>query len=304
MPFRFRPNEGTVWQGYAKNGKSALLNFCLVFFAARYGVKSCIASLEIPAKKTLQIMIRQALGVLKPATEEEFRAIIEWLDEYIWVYDCVGVAKPDDMLEVFDYAARRYGIRHFVVDSLMKLDVDERNDWEVKKLLNTFMEFINKLPVHFHLVCHSKKPDARHPDARCWPGKYDVSGSAHIVDMFHNIVCTWRNRGKEEKAAEAEHLTKGERDAALKELECVHDGLFAVQGQRGGNGEEPIKHFWYDLHESWQFWEDSDRTKSFNLLNGPLPDDKKKDEYGHKYKDSAAMQVEVVDGLDCLIPGD
>jgi twinkle protein len=250
MPFKFRPAQLTIWQGFTKHGKTVCLSYLLCWFAHRYKKRSCIASMEIPARSTLQNMMRQSMGKRKPETEAEFNAALEWMDQHFWLYDKVGTASVDDLLAVFRYAAKKYGIKHFVLDSLMKLDVDEEEDRQVKGLLNKLCDFAKEMQVHVHLVCHSKKPDARHPEEKFWPGKYQVRGSAHIVDMAHNVICVWRNKGKEQRIEEA---LAAEDLARLEELKFEEDALFLVQAQREGDGDEPVKRLWYDAHESWQY---------------------------------------------------
>ena len=259
LPFRFRDAEVTVWQGYTKHGKTACLQYCLCHFAA-IGRKCCVASLEIPARHTLQNMMRQIIGKRKPDDEAEFAAAMEWLDSRFWIYDHVGTVTPLDLLDVFGYAAKKYGVNHFVIDSLMRMDVDEEDNTAQKNFLNQLCEFAKEFNVHVHLVAHSKKPDVRHPEEKHWPNKYSVRGSAHLVDLAHNTVCVWRNKEKEKNVLAAEQLDNPLRDEKLYELSLDNDALFVVQAQRGGDGDEPIKQLWFDHHHSWQFRDEASRS--------------------------------------------
>ncbi len=250
MPFKFRPGQTTVWHGFTKHGKTACLSFMLGWFAYKYKIRSCIASMEIPAKNTLQNLTRQVTGKKKPESEEDFNEAFQWLDNHFFLYDVLGTAKADDMLAVWKYAAKKYGVQHFVADSLMKLDVEEDDDSAVKRVMNKICDFAKEFSVHVHFVCHDKKPDARHPMDKFWPGMYQVRGSAHIVDLPDNVIAVWRNKGKEHRVEEA---IAAENEEMLEELKLEEDAMFLVQAQRAGNGEEPIKRLWYDAEESWQY---------------------------------------------------
>jgi twinkle protein len=62
---RFRSSELTVWTGFSGHGKSQLLGYLALHGMAK-GHRFCIASMEMPAVRTLQRMVRQAAGVSYP----------------------------------------------------------------------------------------------------------------------------------------------------------------------------------------------------------------------------------------------
>ncbi|MDO7919808.1 bifunctional DNA primase/helicase, partial [Pseudomonas aeruginosa] len=103
-----------------------LLNYLAFHGMNRKGSQDrfCIASMEMPARRTLQRMVRQASGMSCPS-RGYIDAILDWLDGKLWIYDQLGTAKTGEMLEDFRYAARRYGVNHFIVDSLAKLGMAE-----------------------------------------------------------------------------------------------------------------------------------------------------------------------------------
>ncbi|UUB23351.1 replication protein P, partial [Pseudomonas phage ZCPA1] len=81
---RFRDSEVTIWTGWSGHGKSQLLNY-LAFHGMRQGEKFCIASMEMPAKRTLQRMVRQAAGLNQPS-RGYIHAILEFLGGRLWIY--------------------------------------------------------------------------------------------------------------------------------------------------------------------------------------------------------------------------
>jgi twinkle protein len=164
----------------------------------------------------------------------------------------VGSANPKEVLEVFEYAAKKYGISHFVIDSLMRLDIPEDEDARLKELMNACSDFAMNYDVHLHLVAHSKKPDAKKPEESGWPSKHMVRGSVHVTNIAHNVVCVWRNKKKERFMHEIadNQITKRPED---REVAAMSDSTFAVLAQRE-NGEEPIANLWFDK-DCWQYKE-------------------------------------------------
>jgi len=274
LPFRLRDSEITVWQGYAKHGKTIGLNNVMTWVAARYGRKMCLASFEIPAHCTLKNMGRNIMGKSKPADESEFDRLIDWMDGHILVYNYLGQCEIDKLLMNFAYTAKKYGVKHFVIDSLMKLVLQSEEQLAVTNFMNQLCEFAVKYNCHIHIVAHSKKPDSKHPEEKYAPDKYSIKGFSEIVNMAHNVVCIWRNGEKEAKTFELQRKAfNGDPAAALEleELDAKHgDAKFLVQAQRGGNGDTPMKWLWYDHKESWQFIE-AIGNKPVNYLDGEKP---------------------------------
>lgn len=189
---KFRTSELTVWTGWSGHGKSQLLNY-LAFHGMRQGEKFCIASMEMPARRTLQRMVRQAAGLAYPS-RGYINAILESLIGSLWIYNQLGSAKTDEMLETFRYAARRYGVTHFIVDSLAKLGMAEDDYNGQKHAMEALVGFAHEMGVHVHLVAHPRKAE----DETKAPGKLDVRGGAILTDLADNVITIWRNKRKEE----------------------------------------------------------------------------------------------------------
>jgi twinkle protein len=207
LPFRFRYGEVTVWTGFNKHGKSEVLNNCIVDLCWQ-GDKALICSLEVQAPETYRKLIRMAIGRRDVCAKEDrahFRErCLKPLAQKVWVYDHVGNAVVTDVLNVMLYAFQRYGCRQFVLDSLMKfqgLDGEGQEQWNHQRdFMNAVITFAATYRVHVHLVAHSKKPD-KQGEAKI-PRRYDISGSAHISNLPHNVLVVWRNRAKQDKLEE------------------------------------------------------------------------------------------------------
>jgi twinkle protein len=193
----FRPAEITLWSGDTGSGKSQVISDCTPKWIQN-GSRVCLASLEMKPEQSLKRMIKQTGGFDRP-TLEFLHEILAWLDRGLLLYDRVGKASIEALLEVFDYARAKYGCDQFVIDSFMRLGIpgDDYNAQEaaIFKLVNWAVE----TNVHLHLVAHSRKPGKD----RGVPDSADVKGAMEIGANAFNIITVFRNRKIEELAASA-----------------------------------------------------------------------------------------------------
>ncbi|WP_416047935.1 toprim domain-containing protein [Cupriavidus basilensis] len=188
---RLRPAELSIWTGINGHGKSDLLGQVMINLV-REGERVCIFSGEIKPAKLLRHLIIQACATSTP-TDPFVSAANAWMSGAIWLYDRVGSVDPDSLLEAFRYAAKRYRVTHFVVDSLMKCGIDEDDYKAQKAFVDRLCNFKNEFDVHVHLVAHPRK--AENEDKV--PGKLDVKGTGVISDLTDNVFTVWRNKRKE-----------------------------------------------------------------------------------------------------------
>lgn len=185
-----RPDELSVITGTNGHGKSQLLGHILLH-AMKQGKRVCIASLEIKPKRLLSRLTRQASAMAKPSPEY-IQAIHNWYNDKLWIFDLVGTAKSQRLLEVFAYARKRYGVEVFVIDSFMKCGIEEDNYNSQKAFIETLCDFKNQHSCHIMLVIHpSKLQDESRP-----PGKMDMKGSGAVSDLADNCFTVWRNKNK------------------------------------------------------------------------------------------------------------
>lgn len=240
-----RAGETTIWAGINGHGKSQVLGHVMVASIAA-GARWCIASMEFKPHKLLARMFRQACATNQP--DESYRdALTRFCDDRLWVFDVQGTAKAERILEVFDYAYRRYGVDHFCIDSLAKCGFGEDAYNDQKAFVDKLSDFARNNDCHVHLVCHSRK---RQEEDKM-PDKFDIKGTGAITDMVDNVFIIWRNKAKEQKLQEADSdtgkkfLNKTEPDALLN---CVK--------QREGEWEGLVR-LWFD-QRSLQFMESVD----------------------------------------------
>lgn len=191
---RFAPGQLTIWTGISAHGKSNLLGqVCLE--AAVSGSKCAIASMEMPGRKTLMRMVKTSLPQKKEIDAETIDGTLSGLSGKIWIYDLLGNVSLANLMELMTYSVARHGVEHFVIDSLMKLDVDSDDNEAQRLALNSLTSFAMENNVHVHLVCHARKSE----DESKAPGKMDVKGAVDIINQCDNLVSVWRNKPKEAK---------------------------------------------------------------------------------------------------------
>jgi twinkle protein len=191
-----RPGEVTVWTGISSHGKSALLSQ-LMLEAVINGYKVAIASMEMKGEQTLHRMICQAESCNRPS-QEHIDQILTWLGGKLWIYDVLGNTASDILMELMQYSYARHGTSQFVIDSLMKTDI-ESDDYDGQRVfLNRLCTFSRETNSHIHLVAHARKGR----DESSAPGKMDVKGSSDIINEPDNLFSVWRNKDKEQKVRE------------------------------------------------------------------------------------------------------
>lgn len=192
--FDFRPGELTVWTGYNGHGKSLMLNQVLIGVMEQ-GAKVCVFSGEMTPERQGKRMAKQLGGLDRPAPAY-LDAIFEWLNDKMWLFALIGSASIDRLLTVFTYGYKRYGIRHFVIDSLMMTDVQADGPGSMtsqKDAMRKLAAFSRQHGVHVHLVAHPRKST----DEKRSPGKQDVSGSGIITDAADNVFSVWSAQKQE-----------------------------------------------------------------------------------------------------------
>ncbi len=236
---RFRPGEVTLLGGVNGHGKSEGAGH-LTLDAIWQGEKACIASMEFKPRRWLMRLTRQASGLAEPSIPF-IRAIHEWYQDKLWVFDAVGHAKADRIVDVFGYARRRYGVRLFVIDNLAKCGIAEDDYNRQKAFVDQLTDFAKEHDSHVILVAHMRKgQDENRPS-----GKMDVKGTGALTDMVDTVLVWWRNKPKEEKRR------KAEAENAQFDESAEPDTMLICEKQRNGEHEPRIA-LWFD-RESHQF---------------------------------------------------
>lgn len=231
---RIRNGETTIWAGINGHGKSQVAGHVATHSMAMGG-RWCVASMEFKPYKMLARMFRQATATSQPTLADR-EPLIDLCSDRLWVFDVQGNARADRILEVFEYAYRRYGVTHFLIDSLAKCGFGEDAYNEQKAFVDRLSDFSRNNDVQVHLVCHSRKRQ----DESDVPDKFDIKGTGAITDMVDNVFIVWRNKPKEKKIQEAVG------DWAKQQARADGpDAILSCCKQREGEWEGYIK-LWFD----------------------------------------------------------
>jgi len=183
----WRGGEVTIWSGRNGSGKSTIINQVILDLAEK-GEKSCIYSGEMPPDRYLRWAIIQQSKIESPAPYK-IDETLHWMSGKLYIVNLTDMITPDKLLNDFEYAARRYGCKHFVIDSLMKIQINENDEYnQQKQFVGRLAEFCQKFNCHIHLVAHPRKSNTDDDT----PGKVDIKGSSHITDLAHNVIVLYR----------------------------------------------------------------------------------------------------------------
>jgi twinkle protein len=242
----FRPAEVTLWSGSSGAGKSQILSDCMVDWVQQ-GSRTCLSSLEMRPQQTLKRMVKQAIGVDRPS-ESAIGESLHWLDRGLLLYERVGKAGVDSLLEIFDYARAKYGCDQFVIDSLMRLGIESDDYNGQEQALYRIVDWTIDNKVHTHLVAHSRKGDRD----RQVPETEDIKGAMEIGANAFNIITVWRNRKLEDEIKNAQ--SDAERDT-LRQKPGV---IMNIAKQRNGDFEGKVG-LWFD-QETYRYQSSHDRS--------------------------------------------
>ena len=225
--FEFRQGELSVWTGYNGHGKSLMLSQVLLGLMAQ-GERVTVFSGEMTPERQLKRLVKQATGLDRP-TMPFIDAVGHWVTDKMWFFNVVGSAGIDRLLQVFLYANKRYGMRHFVIDSLMMTDVPEDGPGSMtakKEAVRKLCDFARRNGCHLHLVAHPRKG----ADESRGPGKLDVAGSSKITDGADNVFTVWSAR-------------KDENDPDVDQDKP--DARLELQKQRNGDTQHYSQPLWF-----------------------------------------------------------
>jgi twinkle protein len=243
--FKFREHELTIINAQNGHGKSQLANG-LMLEAITQGVDCFAASMEFIPKVFLR-RLYTSIMCTSAWKRDEFEAASNWINERLWMYNVTGTAKTKKLLETIRYAAKRYGVKLFLIDSLMKCGIGEDDYNGQKAFLEDLADLKNELPIHILLITHSKKIENEDRPT----GKMDVKGTGAITDIADNVMTIWRNKPREramDKIQAGEPLTDKEKDMANQP-----SAILGLYKQRNGDGSEGAIGLEFDL-KSMQYY--------------------------------------------------
>ena len=234
--FRFREGEVTIWAGVNGSGKSLVMRQTTMEFANE--TKVLIASMEMLGSATVARMMRQASGVSQPNRSFADR-FVERTSDSVWIYDQVGTVKPDQILGMIHWSAEKLGVKHIMIDSLVKCGVDQEKNSPQRDFVDSLCSAAKEHKVHVHLVVHIRKP-AQHGEFKM-PTKFDIKGAGEITDLADNVLIISRNGKKE--------YMKMKGDSGFNPQSP--DGYILCAKQRHGEWDGIWTFWWHEKSQQW-----------------------------------------------------
>ena len=192
----FRPGV-CDWTGRSGAGKTTFINQIILWgLAGDHPARALLASLEMPIPELLRTMIRQSRMFPDPRTARTFFETVTRGNLYL--LNTVDALDEQTLFDCFEYAAQRLGIKVFVLDSLLRINLplsDDANQRQ-KAFMSALVAFSHKYQVVVHVVCHPRKSQNDYDAVQ----KMDVAGSGHITDLAHSVVSIQRLEFEEAEA--------------------------------------------------------------------------------------------------------
>lgn len=218
----WRPMWGelTLINGINAHGKSEFANLFALHAATKLNIPSFVASMEIPNKRLNERFVKQLTASMKPAKSAAKNAI-EFLHEKVWIGDFKESVNQNKLIEAMNYAYKRYGVKVFLIDSLMKCGVDEEDNTALKLFVERLCEFKNNFMTHIFLVVHPRKG----VNEDSCPNKMDVLGTGGVTNLADNLITVWRNKKREqaEKEIKEKRITTPDYEQTLEQARKIQN---------------------------------------------------------------------------------
>jgi twinkle protein len=187
----FRPSEVTLWAGINGHGKSMFLSQ-VTLDLLHQKQKILVISLEMTPAAQMVRMSTQANAGNK--TVESTTNFINSITKDLYIYNQQGSMDWKKIMAVCRYSKEKYGIQHFIIDSLMK-SVKGEDDYNGQKdFITAACSFAMAHGSHVHIVHHVRKGE----NEGKIPDKFDIRGASSIVDQVDNVIVVFRNKKNEE----------------------------------------------------------------------------------------------------------
>lgn len=194
--FRLFPGGVTIWSGFPGHGKTTLLRQ-LVCHLLKKGSTVFLASLEEDPQDVLVRLAAVAAGADLP-NHHQMQWFIDAYAERFRLWGRIGITEHRKVLAVVRKLASEFSLRHVVIDSLMCLDVSNKELDEQRRFANLVSATARALNVHIHLVAHPRKLISADQE----PDINDVAGARELGGIADNVIFV--RRAKKESTAAAE----------------------------------------------------------------------------------------------------
>ena len=244
------PGNLVVVTGVPNAGKSPFIDSLLVNAMKLHDWRVAYASFESPPPMHLARLA--ALKTNKPfgsgptprMSEEAMLEAMGWLNERVTILTHDGVMPtPESLIERFETAVRRSGVRACVVDPFNFIKLDGKGEggvdsYAIGQMLAKFKSFAERAEVVFFIIAHPAKPGMGGQDNV--PGGYSISHSAEWYNRpdfgltvhrrkeggneFHVWKAKWSHQGKAGwTGITYDPVTGGFKDGGNRELDFADE---------------------------------------------------------------------------------
>ncbi len=219
--------------------------------------------LQLAGRRHIQVENRH-IRKIKPEIRKQIR---DWYRGRIYVYDNDKDFTATSILNKMEELARKKGVKIFVLDNLMMIDLECNNEniWQKQKeFVVKLVNFAHKFNVLVHLVAHPRKVETIRRLT-----KLDVGGSGDITNLAHYVMSIHRVTPKEKEGVKNK---KGEYVVQPVEYDCIID-LFKNR-ITGTQDKELGVYFDSSSYRLWSTKEELDKVFKWdkNKYNDNLPD--------------------------------
>lgn len=190
--FSIRPGDLVMLAGMTGHMKSTV-TAQMVVCAMRQGYKVGMASLELPFGDIMDQIIELSACASSP-TEEWAKQCLEWTRGKLFIYDRVDGIAPEDATAM-TYAFKDLGCDLVVIDAMMMCGLDVEDYGAEKYFAQTMSGIAKSEDMAILMLHHTRKPPGADGE-RSQPGKYDMMGSSHIMNMCNSILMVWHDKQK------------------------------------------------------------------------------------------------------------
>ncbi|MTK11855.1 MAG: AAA family ATPase, partial [Clostridiaceae bacterium] len=220
-----------VITGYNGNGKSTLINQMCIAESISQGYKVFAYSPEL-TNSNLKSWLYPTLAIEDHFITRDFygskykvigdigiKLIDKWISDKLHIYTDDSITNSSKvLLRDMEYMALAKGVRVFIIDNLMKIEIEEsyKNELLAQKIfVNELKEFAKKYKAIVHLVAHPRKPSEGNSGKI---NKFDVAGTGDITNLADYVMAVRRVSAKERMEDEESENPMGLKDSLVKVL--------------------------------------------------------------------------------------